>query len=361
MVDRETTYIILTYILTALFITWPLVLHLDGFLLPKTVKDIHNHTIDTKRFIQLMTKSVRLFSEGKDFIIVLKDYAFPPLYALSAIPAILVFGLDRVVFHNIYLLTNIILAGVTMYLLMLELSGDKTASFFSGFLYMSSNCQLHHYVFGHTHYILIHWIPLIFLLIEKCLHKKNVRYAVMLGLILALQVLSSLQYSVYLSFIIPAYIALKISLVDRRILGDKHFWRSMVVAVFIALTLSSFYTVKRLSMEGPVRTIQDNLNPYWRLNSLKLLFDVNLNVHLGVIQFALMLWGVCIIPIHLPCCMHDGAFLETSPILLAIQVLALHQEFQGCEEVIPLCIDVFKHIVFPVPSPYEEQGGVKEI
>lgn len=292
-INLKTLLVISSYLIITIFLSWPLILHLDGFLLSKNYKDI-SHS-DTKVHMKYMLKSKELFLDGKDFIVLPSDYSLAQTYNLLGIFSIIVLGLNEIVFHNLFFLFCIFLSGLFMYFLMLELSKNKLASFFAGFIYMSSNYLFHQYIFGHTHYIQIQWIPLVFLFLEKTLNYKKFKYAIFLAISLSLLILSSSQYTVYLSFIIPVYLLLRIYFVDKKILIDKHFYLNIAISNVLAFVFSSFYIFKRIHSSSIIRTIGENMGKWWVLSYFGQLLSVKTNINLGGIQFILIFLGIIVI------------------------------------------------------------------
>jgi hypothetical protein len=238
--------IISSYLLITILITWPLILHLDGFLLVKGYGDVYHS--DTYGFIGHMVKAGELlynndslfnFNHPPDDFAITFDYFGVLLISM---------GFSPIIAYNLFFLSSLFLSGLFMYLLMFELSKDGLSSFFSGFVYMSSNYVFNEYVWGHPNLWQIQWIPLIFLLIEGSLDVRGIRYPVALGVVLALQVYSSTQYAVYLSFIVPVYILLRIYFVDKNILSNKSVWLNVSLSVIVAFFWIVFAQLPALSL-----------------------------------------------------------------------------------------------------------------
>jgi hypothetical protein len=297
MIEKENVFIISAYILFTLILSHPLIFHLNGFLLSENYSDI-SHS-DTMIHLGYIRKAGYLSKNLQDPIIidpsdVPQTYIFPGLFATE------IFHIDEVVYHNLFFLYCIFISGYFMYLLMFELSGDKISSFFSGFLYMSPNFLFYEYMWGHTNIMQIQWIPLILLFLERTLKYKKIRDSICLGFSLSLQIVSSSQYTVYLTFILPLYLFLRIYFSDKNLFFDRNFWDKIVfskilISLEIAFLLSSYFLVKRLTIFATVRSIQDNLTKSWRMTSINQLFHVNTHISLGIIQMALVLIGLAII------------------------------------------------------------------
>lgn len=286
-------WVILFYFIFTVLISWPLIFHLDGFLLSENYQNL-SHS-DTLKHIERMKNERDSMLSSNSFIGCIDCLEMSEVYSLFGIFFTSIFNIKDVVFHNLYFLFCIFLSGLFMYLFMLELSEDHLTAVFSGFLYITSNYLLHEYFYGHTNTISIQWIPLIFLLLEKILKCNKIKYVLFLAISFALQILSSSQYTVYLSFIIPLYLLLRGYFVNEKLFFDKDIWFKLFFSVIIALALSSFYLVKRFNYSYPIRSIEDNLVEFWRIHSIKLVFDSNSPFYIGFFSFLLILTGIYIV------------------------------------------------------------------
>ena len=153
---------------------------------------------------------------------------------------------------------------------------------------MSSGYLLQVFYVCHTNSMQIQWIPLILLFLEKTLNYKKIEYAFLLGISLSLQIISSAQYTVYVSFVLPLYILLRNHIGGKKFLFQKNFQKNMLISATVAFVLSSFYLIKRLSIPPTIRTIEENMFEGWRLSSLDLLLYY-FNIYLIVIWLFLPL------------------------------------------------------------------------
>lgn len=285
---RSLVYIILLYAIWILFLSWPLVVNLNGFLLPSFYQDLsHSDTLRLIGYINEMKKSGSI--QG-----CIDCWDVPLTYVL---PGVLFtsLGVDDIVYHNIFFLLCAILSGFFAYLLMLEISKHELASFFTGLFYMTSNFLFHEYYYGHTNILQIQWIPLVLLLVEKIYSSTKIYYPLFLGIALSLQGLSSSQMMIYLCFFIPAYIGLRAVFFDRKNILKIDFWLRILLACIISLAMSSYYLFKRLDYIHAVRSIGENMTMFWRLHSTKLLFDSSSPYFIGLIPLILIILGVIII------------------------------------------------------------------
>lgn len=290
---KNVCFMIFFFILLTILITFPLIFNLNGFLLTKDFDNI-NHS-DTEINLRYINESINLLLEHKDFIITPKNYSLPQSYVLTGILFVNFISFDEIVFHNLFFMSSIFLSGVFMYFFMFELCKDNFASLYSGFIYMSSNWIISSYLWGHVNQMQIQWIPLVFLYLEKTIHYKKIKYGILLGLAFGIQILSSDQYTVYLSFILPVYILLRVIFTKRNIVTQGKYWLLYFTSLITAYLSSSFYLIKRLKIIPPIRSIQENLNKNFRMSFLNQLFEVERNIYIGHFQFLLIILGFFVI------------------------------------------------------------------
>jgi hypothetical protein len=307
--------VLLLFLIATLLITWPLAIHLDGFLLIRGYEGI-SHS-DDYTMLKVMVGAKRLFYTNHTIPFVEKvrldwDVCYPLLafYILLA-PA----GFNVVETLNVFLLASVFLSGASMFLLIREISGDRLASLFGGFVYMSSGYVINEYVWGHPPLYLIHWIPLIFLLAEKSLKGAQPVYPLLLGVALSSQVYSSSHYAVYLSLILPTYIILRLSLLGRRSLRRVFF--NLVLSLAVVLALSGYFILQNTGLPHEKRTLEENNNPPWVLGSPVDLIRVDKALNFGFVQVVLVVLGLCILWSR----RNDGRYRVYWPFLLLLVYL----------------------------------------
>jgi hypothetical protein len=105
-------------------------------------------------------------------------------------------GVSTVPVHNLLVLVSFVACGVSMYALVRELTGSAAAGWFSGIVFAFQPYRFAHYI----HFELL-WawpIPLAFLALHRMLQLRRVRDGIWLGILVALQTLSSVYYGVFL-------------------------------------------------------------------------------------------------------------------------------------------------------------------
>lgn len=276
------------FLAVALSITWPLITNLNGFLLPQEYTNIWHS--DTMQHISKIDESrQQLRQRGDPFVVDSTDvsqlYVFLGLISTSV-------HVDAAVYHNLFFIAVIFLSGFFMYLLAFELTKSKYAALLAGFIYASSYYIPYAYYWGHSNTMQIEWIPLIFLLVEKISRTGQLKYSIWLGVAIALQVFSGSQNTVYLTFIIPFYLTLT-HVFNGKI--SKEVFKKMGSSVILALAITGYYDYRKITTPSIVRTVEENMNIAWRLNSLQELVNINDHLFIGLVQFALLVVAVYLI------------------------------------------------------------------
>ena len=87
-------------------------------------------------------------------------------------------------------------SGVAMYALVRRLTGDRWASFVAGVAFAFYPFRFEHY--SHLELQVTFWMPLALLMLHRTMESRRTRDAVVTGLLVALQALSSLYYGLFL-------------------------------------------------------------------------------------------------------------------------------------------------------------------
>lgn len=189
-------------------------------------------------------------------------FTVPPSYVIPGALVVAVSPVPTVVVHNVFFLVSMFLAGLFTYLLVREVVEDSEVALLAGALYMSSFYLFYVYTLGHTNQWQIQWIPLVLFGLERVSEEYEPRNVAVLVAALALQALSSEQYTVYLTFVLPLYVLLRY-LSGASKFRSFAFWKGLGVAAVLALFVVSPYAATRLSMAGAgnteIRSLQENL------------------------------------------------------------------------------------------------------
>lgn len=227
-------------------------------------------------------------------ILLHSDFTVPPSYVLSGAVVTMILPLSTVVFHNLFFVGSMFLAGLFMYFLVREVVGNPEVALLSGILYMSSFYLFYTYTFGHTNQWQIQWIPLVLFGVERVASDFEGRNVVLLALALSLQVLSSEQYTVYLSFFLPLYVSLRY-LCGASKFRSRAFWKGITAASVLSVLAVWPYVAGTLLMTGngvETRTLQTNMYHWYvieRTNVVGVMFAADA---LPQVLFRLLLLAV---------------------------------------------------------------------
>ena len=293
-VNTKVCIILAFYLFLAMLISWPLVLHLDGFLLSKNYPDIsHSDTLLHLKRMQEARANLVNFQDP-----VIADYAeVSQVYVFFSIILTLIFKVPDIIAYNIFFILTIFLAGLFMYFFAQEIVRDRLFAFFSGFLYMSSKYMVYAYYWGHTNIWQIGWIPFIFWSLEKFLQSPKTKNIFFFALAISLQILSSTQYTIYLSVIILLYLALRLIFYKKKFHFNgkpKTIIMNGIIFFSTIYMFSGYYIFKKLILIPPYRPIQE-IKPEWVLRSLSELIAPESFLYIGVIPLLLALLGLYIV------------------------------------------------------------------
>ena len=146
-------------------------------------------------------------------------------------------GVPPVLIHNLVLLGGIVASAVGIVVLARHLTGSTAAAIVSGVVFAFAPYRFDHY--KHLELQWTVWTPWAFWALQRALETGSVRFGVITGVCVALQMASSVYYGVFLSVLIAVVAALQLLTLRGRHL--RHGVRSLLVAGAIAATLSGLY------------------------------------------------------------------------------------------------------------------------
>ena len=150
----------------------------------------------------LITPSARLFDANifhpeprtlalSDAMIVEGAVAAPMLWA----------GMNPVLVHNLLLLGAIAMSGAAMFALVRHLTASRGAGVLAGIVFAFAPYRFEHIMHMELQWAM--WMPLAFLALHRTLDSGRWQYGVATGACLALQVLSSIYYGIFLATLLP--------------------------------------------------------------------------------------------------------------------------------------------------------------
>jgi len=154
----------------------------------------------------------------------------------AVVPALMVapflwLGAHPLYVYNLLLLTAFTLSGVTMFMLVRSLTGRTEAGLVAATVFTFYPYKFDHH--SHLELQMTFWMPLLLLAIHRTFDQGRLRDGVWVGVLFALQTLSSLYYGVFLTvYLVPIALALSM-----RSTVLRQTTRSLAAATLIATTL----------------------------------------------------------------------------------------------------------------------------
>jgi hypothetical protein len=191
----EWAAVVLTFVGLTLLMTWQQVAALHS------VSDIGDPLFSVWRLSwvahQLPRDPLHLF-DANIFYPELRTLAYSDAMLATALIAapLLWAGVHQVVAYNIVFLASFAAAGVAMYALVRELTGDRAAAMVSGVAFAFYPFRFEHY--SHLELQVTFWTPLALLMLHRTMKSGRVRDGAATGLMVALQALSSLYCGLFL-------------------------------------------------------------------------------------------------------------------------------------------------------------------
>lgn len=275
-VYKELIYISLFFTLITIFLTWPLIINLDKFYynFPENLFDaplfvfrIHyfGDSILNLYFPIMMTKYY--YPDGTNPLI----ENLVPTYSFLGGSLKILTNLNEVVIFNLMNIFFLVLSCISLYYLIKEFVKNRIASIAGGIVLLSSEYVLSEMFLGHANTIQIFWIIIVLLFIEKIIKKYKIKYGIILGILLSLTFLTTLEYLVYLSIIIPIYIIFR----NFKSFYNKNFLKSILIAFIVFILTSSWYMKYFIGKNYEKRTVEENRwNSYGVIDVVKSVFPL---------------------------------------------------------------------------------------
>jgi hypothetical protein len=118
-------------------------------------------------------------------------------------------GMGPVLEHNLLLLGAIALSGAAMFALARYLTGSRAAGILAGIVFAFAPYRFEHIMHMELQWTM--WMPLAFLALHKTLDTGSWKYGLATGASVALQMLSSIYYGIFLATLLPLAAALLIA------------------------------------------------------------------------------------------------------------------------------------------------------
>jgi len=319
---------ILFFIATSLIATYPLIFHMQGFMDSEAL----NYTKD-------YNSDGFLYQRGLEYLknnTISKLIAYEPVYGdipffyyFEGALFILPFNVSGIVAHNLVFILSMVLSGLFMYFLAYRFTKDLFASLFAGFLYCTSNAIINSYLWGHGNLWQFQWIPIIFLFLDKVLIDKNkIRNSILLGLFSGIQVLTCLQYTVYLTLMVPIYVLLRIYFLKRLFTKQTlRIGQYLGYALIVGLIVCGWYIAERTHTPDTTRTVEDNSRADWRMFNIFQLIIPDGHFSIGVVPFLILMIGVYFIFTRNQTELYSFVFLFFISLLLVVGIDPLFTKY----------------------------------
>jgi len=228
--------------------TWPQALHLGSRATPH--QDVYFNMWRLRWFAHAMaTPSAGLF-DGNIFHPEPRTLAYSDAMLVEGIVAapLLWAGLKPVLVHNLLLLGAIAASGLAMCALARYLTGSLGAGVVAGMVFAFAPYRFEHIMHMELQWTM--WMPLAFLALHRTFDTGKWRYGLATGGCIALQMLSSIYYGVFLaSLIAPGALLLMIG--DRKVALPRALLPLAAGAV-LAAAVSAAYAVPYLRVQSRV-------------------------------------------------------------------------------------------------------------
>ncbi|MFH1752164.1 MAG: YfhO family protein [archaeon] len=155
-------------------------------------------------------------------------------------------------FYSYFILFEIFLAGSFMYLFLRKLNLDNYSSLLGAMAFMFSGKMVAHLFAGHVSVInTLIWIPLSFLALELLIEKKNLKFALLFGVIIGVQILAGFfQLFFYNLFFLFLYFVFRLYS-QRKTLNKNKLTKVIaftVIALIIGLAIGSIQLLPSMQL-----------------------------------------------------------------------------------------------------------------
>ena len=148
-------------------------------------------------------------------------------------------GLPPVLVHNLMLLGAIVASGVGIYVLAEHLSGSRAGALAAGIVFAFAPYRFEHYMHMELQWAV--WTPWAFWALQRTLETASWRYGVLTGAFVAVQLLSSIYYGVFLAVLLPVVGAVQLlARVRREVLA---LLQRLAIGAAVAAAIAALYAV----------------------------------------------------------------------------------------------------------------------
>jgi hypothetical protein len=160
-----------------------------------------------------------------------------PVEGVLAAP-LLWLQLPPVLVHNLVLLGAIVASGVGMFTLARHLSGSWTGAVAAGIVFAFAPYRFDHYMHMELQWIV--WAPWAFWALQRTLESGRMKYGLLVGLFVALQMMSSVYYGLFLGLLIAVVGGVQLIALRERVFPVL---RSLAIGAVLAGSISAVYSL----------------------------------------------------------------------------------------------------------------------
>ena len=159
-------------------------------------------------------------------------------------------GMPPVLVHNLMLLGAIVASGVGNFVLARHLTGSTGGALAAGLIFAFAPYRFEHYMHMELQWTV--WSPWAFWALQRTIETASIRFGLLTGLFLALQMTSSVYYGVFLFVLIPIVALLQVlTLRGRRLVRTG---RALVLGAALAASVSGVYSIPYTAASARVGT-----------------------------------------------------------------------------------------------------------
>ena len=117
-------------------------------------------------------------------------------------------GVPPVLAHNLLLLGGIVASASGMFVLAHHLSGSRAAAIAAGIVFAFAPYRIEHYMHMELQWAM--WIPWAFWAMQRTIETRAARFGCLAGVFVALQIVSSIYYGIFLAVLLPIVAVLQL-------------------------------------------------------------------------------------------------------------------------------------------------------
>src|SRR4029450_536857 len=160
-------------------------------------------------------------------------------------------GVPAVVVYNLLVLSGFVLSGLGAFLLVRELTGSSAAGIVGGMIYAFAPFRFDHLI--HLEMLWAQWIPMAMWMLHRTLETGKWRHGIATGLLIGLQGLSCVYYTVFLATILVIVGPVLLTTAAPKMWKRAALSRALAAVVPIATLLPSARAYQAASADVGVR------------------------------------------------------------------------------------------------------------